>query len=202
MPERYSRADKAVAAAEAEMCANGVSTRKVERIAQRMGIDRLPSSRVSRICERLDAEVAALRARKFDMAMPYLFLDAAYIKCRRGGRVRSAAVVAAIAVGADGVRRVVGLSAIDAETYAGWLGFCRDLRMRGAGGVKRVTSDAREGLRRAIAECFPGTAPCTSNAAFARCRRLSASERPPARSCKRRSRRKAPPWCARPTAPP
>ena len=158
MPERCSRADKAVAAAVAEMYANGVSTRKVERIAQRMGIDRLSSSQVSRICKRLDAEAAALRAREFDMAMPCLFLDAAYVKCRRGGRVRSAAVVTAIAVGAGGVRRVVGLSAIDAETYAGWLGFCRDLRMRGAGGVKRVTSGAHEGLRRAIAECFPGAA--------------------------------------------
>lgn len=157
MLERYSRADKAAAAA-AEMYANGVSTRKVERIAQRMGIDRLPSSRVGRICKRLDAEVAALRARGFDMAMPCLFLDAAYVKHRRGGRVRSAAVVTAIAVGADGIRRVVGLFAIDAETYAGWLGFCRDLRMRGVGGVKRVTSDAREGLRRAVAECFPGAA--------------------------------------------
>ena len=69
--------------------------------------------------------------------------------------MQSAAVVTAIAVGADGVRRVVGLSAIAAETYAGWLGFCRDLRMRGVGGVKCVTSDAHEGLRRAIAECFP-----------------------------------------------
>ena len=155
MLERYSRADKAAAA---EMYANGVSTRKVERIAQRMGIDRLSSSQVSRICKRLDAEVAALRVREFDMAMPYLFLDAAYVKCRREGRVQSAAVVTAIAVGADGVRRVVGLSAIDAETYAGWLGFCRDLRMRGVGGVKCVTSDAHEGLRRAIAECFPGAA--------------------------------------------
>ena len=94
MPEGCSRADKAVAAAVAEMCANGVSTRKVERIAQRMGIDRLSSSQVSRICKRLDAEVAALRAREFDMAVPYLFLDAAYVKCRHEGRARSAAVVA------------------------------------------------------------------------------------------------------------
>lgn len=155
MLERYSRADKAAAA---EMYANGVSTRKAERIAQRMGIDRLSSSQVNRICKRLDAEVAALRAREFGMAMPYLFLDAAYVKCRREGRAQSAAVVTAIAVGADGVRRVAGLSAIGAETYPGRPGFCRDLRMRGAGGVKRVTSDAHEGLRCAIAECFPGAA--------------------------------------------
>ena len=156
--ERYSRVDKAVAAAVAEMYATGVSTRKVERIAAKLGIDGLSASQVSRICERLDAEVAELRSREFDAPMPYLFLDATYVKYRRDNRVQSTAVVTAIAVGADGVRRVVGLSAIDTETYAGWLGFCRDLRKRGVSGVRCVTSDAHEGLRRAIAECFPGAA--------------------------------------------
>lgn len=42
--ERYSRVDKAVAAAVAEMYATGVSTRKVERIAAKLGIDRLSES--------------------------------------------------------------------------------------------------------------------------------------------------------------
>ena len=156
--ERYSRVDKAVAAAVAEMYATGVSTRKVERIAAKLGIERLSASQVSRICERLDAEVAELRSREFSIPMPYLFLDATYVKCRRDNRVQSTAVVTAIAVGADGVRRVAGLSAIDTETYARWLGFCRDLRKRGVSGVRCVTSDAHEGLRRAIAECFPGAA--------------------------------------------
>lgn len=156
--ERYSRVDKAVAAAVAEMYATGVSTRKVEKVAAKLGIDRLSASQVSRICERLDAEVAGLRSREFSIPMPYLFLDATYVKCRRDNRVQSTAVVTAIAIGADGIRRVVGLSAIDTETYAGWLGFCRDLRKRGVSGVKCVTSDAHEGLRRAIAECFPGAA--------------------------------------------
>ena len=102
--------------------------------------------------------MAELRSREFSVPMPYLFLDATYVKCRRDNRVQSTALVTAIAVGADGVRRVVGLSAIDTETYAGWLGFCRDLRKRGVSGVRCVTSDAHEGPRRAIAECFPGAA--------------------------------------------
>ena len=46
--ERYSRVDKAVAA---EMYATGVSTRKVEKVAARLGIDRLSASQASRICE-------------------------------------------------------------------------------------------------------------------------------------------------------
>ena len=96
--ERYSRVDKAVA----EMYATGVSTRKVERIAAKLGIERLSASQVSRIRERLDAEVAELRSREFSVPMPYLFLDATYVKCRRDNRVQSTALVAAIAVGAEG----------------------------------------------------------------------------------------------------
>ena len=157
--ERYQRVDRAVVSAVAEMYATGTSTRKVQRIAEKLGISRLSKDQVSTIAKGLDADVAELMGRDLaDARTPYLWLDATYVKCRREGRVQSAAVVTAIAVGADGVRRVVGLSAIDAETYAGWLGFCRDLRMRGVGGVKCVTSDAHEGLRRAIAECFPGAA--------------------------------------------
>lgn len=37
--ERYSRVDRAVIAAASEMVTNGVSTRKVKRVAQSMGID-------------------------------------------------------------------------------------------------------------------------------------------------------------------
>lgn len=87
--ESNSRVDKAVAAAVAEMYATGVSTCKVERIAAKLGIERLSASQVSRICERLDAEVAELCSREFFIPIPYLFLDATYVKCRRDNRVQS-----------------------------------------------------------------------------------------------------------------
>ena len=155
--ERYSRADRAVAAAVAESWANGVSTRKMERIARKMGIERLSKDQVSAMCRSLDAEVAELSSRDLgEIGFPYLFLDATYVKCRRGGRVQSTAVVTAIGVGADGVRRMLGVAAIDTETHAGWLGFLRALRERGLSGVRLVVSDAHAGLVRAIAECLPG----------------------------------------------
>ncbi len=47
---RYSRVDRAVAAAVSEMVACGVSARRVERIAAQMGTGRMGSSQVSRIC--------------------------------------------------------------------------------------------------------------------------------------------------------
>ncbi len=154
---RYSRVDRAVIAAISEMVTCGVSTRKVERVAASMGIDRMSSSQVSRICESLDKIVEDLQERDLsDAAFPYLWLDATYIKCRDEGHVSSCALVTAIGVGADGYRKLLGLDAIDTESYAGWLSFLRSLRERGVEGVLCVTSDAHEGLRRAIEEIFPG----------------------------------------------
>ncbi len=58
--ERYQRVDRALVAAVAEMYATGTSTRKVQRIAGKMGIERLGRDRVSAIAATLDAEIADL----------------------------------------------------------------------------------------------------------------------------------------------
>ena len=73
LPVRYSRADGAAIAVASEMVANGASTRKAERAAARMGIDRMGSSRVSRTCETPDGAVADLRGRDpSSTAFPYV----------------------------------------------------------------------------------------------------------------------------------
>lgn len=157
--QRYSRTDKAVIAAISEMYTNGVSTRKVEKVAQSLGIDKMSSQQVSRICSTLDEEVAYLLSRDYsDMRFPYLWLDATYLKCRREGHVASTAVVTAIAVGEDGIRRFVGIAVVDTESYDSWSHFLSDLRDRGIKEVACVTSDAHPGLKRAIEETFLGAA--------------------------------------------
>ena len=116
---RYSRVDRAVVAAVSEMVTCGVSTRKVERVAASLGIDRMSASQVSRICESLDDVVADLQERDLSgTSFPYIWVDATYVKCRDGGHVSSCALVTAIGAGADGYRRLLGLDAIDTESYA------------------------------------------------------------------------------------
>lgn len=156
---RYSRVDRAAMAAVSEMATCGVSTRKVERIAAQMGMDRMSSSQVSRICEALDATTADLQERDLsDTAFPCIWVDATYIKCRDEGHVPSCALATAMGAGADGYRRLLGLDAAGTESYAGRLAFLRSLGERGADGVVCVTSDAHEGLRRAVEEVLPGAA--------------------------------------------
>lgn len=128
-------------------------------MAQSMGIDRMGASQVSRMCSSLDESVTDLQQRDLsDVSYPYIWLDAAYIKCRDAGRVQSTALVNAIGAGSGGYRRLLGLDAIDTEPYDGWRSFLLSLRARGVDGVICDTSDAHEGLRRAIQEVFPGTA--------------------------------------------
>lgn len=157
--ERYPRAGRAVIAAASEMATNGASAGKARRVARTMGIDRMGASRVPRICSSPDESVADLQGRDpSDVTCPCIWLDATHIKCRDAGRVRSAAPVAAIGAGSGGCRRLPGLDAIDAEPCDGRKSFPLSPRARGVEGATCVASDAREGLRRAIREVFPGAA--------------------------------------------
>ncbi len=153
--ERYQRVDRAVVAAVAETYATGTSTRKVQRVAEKLGISRLSKDRVSAIAQNLDAD--ELLGRDLgESSTPYLWLDATCVKCRRGGRVASTAVVTAIGCDEGGWRRVLGLSVVDTESCDSWAGFLRAIGDRGVHGVQLVTSDAHKGPVRAIEEVFQG----------------------------------------------
>lgn len=156
---RWSRTDTALASAVCDMWAAGVSTRKVEAVAADLGLESMSRSRVSRLCEGLDGEVAEMR--RADLSSdrwPYLWLDATYVPCREAGAPRSVALVTAVACSGSARRRVVGVECIDTESYLSWRGFLLSLRARGLSGVELVTSDAHEGLVRAVRETLPGAA--------------------------------------------
>ena len=155
--ERYQRADNALIAAIVEMYVNGVSTRKVERIAKELGVESMSKSQVSRLAETLDDEIEQLRSSDLSgHAICYLWIDATYVSCLVDGRFTSVAIVTAIGCDEDGRKRFLSLDVVDCESYDSWRGFLMGLRERGLTGVKLVTSDAHAGLVKAISEVFPG----------------------------------------------
>jgi len=162
--EPHRRSEEALFAVIAEAYVHGVSTRKVEELAQALGIDGISKSEVPRICARLDEQVEAFRGRPLLGRYPYLFLDATYEKVRDdAGRVVSMALVVAYGVAETGEREILGLEVCKSEDYAFWRGFLLGLASRGLAGVALVVSDAHKGLRRAIDEVFLG-------ASWQRCR--------------------------------
>jgi putative transposase len=155
--EPRRRAERALVAVVAECYVRGVSTRRVEGLVQRLGIQSLSKSQVSELAKSLDSEVAAFRARPLDAGpYPYVWVDALAVKCREAGRIVNVGCVVATGVNADGYREILGVDVLTAEDGAGWTAFLRDLVARGLGGVELVVSDAHHGLQQAIAAVLPG----------------------------------------------
>ena len=158
------RIDVALHAVVMQAYVEGVSTRRVDDLVTALGGTGISKSEVSRICAKLDTEVAAWRDRPLgEQPFPYVFLDATYCKVRINQRVVSQAVVIATGVSADGTREVLGCQVGDSETEAFWAEFLRGLRDRGLAGVQLVISDSHRGLVNAVAAVLQG-------AAWQRCR--------------------------------
>ena len=78
-----------------EAYVNGVSTRKVDRLVEQLGIHGMSKDRVSALCRALDDQVAVFRQRPLEGAHPYLWLDAKVVKVRDRGHVYPKALVIA-----------------------------------------------------------------------------------------------------------
>jgi putative transposase len=149
--EPRRRSEQAIVAVVLEAYVNGVSTRKVDRLVEQLGIDGMTKDRVSALCRALDEQVELFRQRPLEGAYPYLWLDAKQVKVRDHGRVVSKALVVAYAVHESGVREVIGLDVGEVESGAFWVEFLRSLKKRGLDGVRLAISDQHEGLKGAIA---------------------------------------------------
>jgi transposase-like protein len=149
--EPRRRSEQAIVAVVLEAYVNGVSTRKVDRLVEQLGIEGMTKDRVSAICRALDEQVELFCSRPLEGAYPYLWLDAKHVKVRDHGRVVSKALVVAYAVHESGLREVIGLDIGEVESGSFWVEFLRGLKKRGLSGVRLAISDQHEGLKHAIA---------------------------------------------------
>jgi len=187
---RRRRAEQALISVVATSYVLGVSTRRVEKLAETLGITSLSRSQVSALARSLDTAVEEFRARPL-AGGPYRFVqaDALTLKVREGGRVVIVHGLIAVGVNADGHREILGFEVTSAEDGAGWLAFFRSLLARGLSGVMLVTSDAHRGLVEATRATLPG-------ASWQRCRTHYLRD-----LCSRRCQRAANPGSPRSSAP-
>src|SRR3954464_6728698 len=155
--ERRHRAEQALVSVVATSYLLGVSTRRVDKLVEQLGIKQISKSQVSEMSKILDVQVAAFRNRALDTD-PYSFVwvDALTQKVREGGRIVNIHVLVATGVNADGHREILGVEVTSSEDGAGWLAFLRGLVARGLSGVQLVISDAHRGLVEAIGSTLPG----------------------------------------------
>lgn len=146
--------ERALTAVIQEAWIGGMSTRKVDELVQALGMTGISKSQVSALCQDIDERVDSFLERPLEGEWPYLWLDATYLKVRKGGRVVSVAAIIASGVNQDGRREILGLGLGDSEAQVFWVDFLRRLRQRGLSGVQLIISDAHEGLKAAIGQVF------------------------------------------------
>jgi len=160
--ERYQRSEKALVGALVEMYVQGVSTRKVKAITEQLCGHEFSASTISRLNQKLDAELKQFAERRLEEEYPYVILDARYERVREEGVIRSQAVLVAIGINWEGRRCVLAVELADRESGTSWREFLERLRERGLRAVELVVSDDHPGLKRAIEQVL-------TEAAWQRC---------------------------------
>ncbi|MEU2718700.1 transposase [Streptomyces sp. NPDC007205] len=104
--ERRRLAEQALISVVATAYLLGVSTCRVEKLAESLGLTQLSKPQVSAMAKHLDEQVTAFRNRPLD-AGPYAFVwvDTLTQKVREGGRIITVHALIAVGVNADGAPR-------------------------------------------------------------------------------------------------
>lgn len=151
-----SRSETALLQVIQEAYIQGVSTRKIKKLANSLGIESISRGQVSQITRELNEQVEAFRNRLLRKTYPVLWVDALYEKIRDGHRVVNMAVQVVIGIDEDGKRDILAVQPMQEESEATYKDLFEHLKSRGLQNVWLVVSDAHKGLAKAIKESFVG----------------------------------------------
>lgn len=144
------RSEQALIQVVQESWLNGVSTRKIENIAKRLGIESLSVFEVSEINSGLDEMVDEFRTRKLEAEYPVIWADALYEKIWDNHMIASKAVMVIKAVNLESQQEILAIEPMKNESEETYSALFRSLQKCGLKKVWLCVSDAHKGLRAAI----------------------------------------------------
>ncbi len=150
------RSEQALVSLVQEAYINGVSTRKIDRLAKSLGIERISAGQVSTLNQGLNEQVEKYRNRPLAAVYPFIWVDALYEKVRLDGEILPVAVMVAFGVNEAGKREILGIEPMLDESAENWKRFLRQLKRRGLKKAYMFISDAHTGLQKALREEMTG----------------------------------------------
>lgn len=153
-----SRSETALINVIQEAYINGVSTRKIKKLAESLGIESISRGQVSNITRELNEQVQAFRNRRLNKIYPVLWVDALYERIRYDNRVINMAVEVVVGIDIKGNRDILAIEPMQEESESTYKSLFDSLKSRGLEEVWLVVSDAHKGLTKAIRESFVGCA--------------------------------------------
>ncbi len=151
------RSEAALVQVVQEAFVQGVSTRKMEKLARSLGIEGISRSQVSEMTRGLNEQAEEFRNRPLSSGdYPVLWVDALYEKVRYNGRVVSMAILLVCGVNGEGKREVLAIEPMLEESRDSYAQLFEKLKAHGMKNPSLIVSDAHKGLVAAIREAFPG----------------------------------------------
>ena len=135
----------------------GVSTRRVGEVLNQLLETKVSAAKVSRVCLKLNAQVALYHCRPLIDEYQYLILDAITLKVRYNGKYHSRKVLAAYGITVFGKREMIDFKQAKGESREAWESFLQSLYNRGFEGkhLKLIVMDGSAGLKAAGELVYP-----------------------------------------------
>lgn len=150
------RSEQALIEVVQEAWVNGISTRKIDRLAKSLGIENISASQVSEISKGLDDMVAEFRTRPLAGEYPVLWIDALYEKIRDQDRCQNKAIMVVKGINLQGMPQILAVEPFNEESEENYVSLFSSLKDRGLKKVWLCVSDAHRGLQNAIRKEFLG----------------------------------------------
>ena len=137
--------------------AKGMSNSDIEeQIREVYDID-VSTSTISRITERVTADIIAWQSRALEPVYLIVWMDGIVFKVRESSKVINKTIYVAIGLRRDGRKEVLGLWLGRAESAAFWMSVLTDMKARGVKDILISVTDNLNGFTETIAAVFPAS---------------------------------------------
>ncbi len=137
------------------LSSKGTSQEDIKDIIFKLYNKSLDQAAISRITDRVHADLKEFQNRPLDKVYPFWYIDAIRFHSREDGAAKLVSVYVILGVDVKGYKHVIGLYIGENETSKEWLKFFDDLKQRGVERVLMVISDNLPGISEAINTTFP-----------------------------------------------
>lgn len=155
--ERYERRTKNVDELIGALFLNGISTRKLEKIARELLGVNVTHAAIGHIAGEITAkDCLQFQEKKLNDEYRFLFLDGISAHIREIG-VTKGVLLAAVGIKRNGQKEIIGARLCDSESEKDWTSFLIDVKTRGLAGknLELVTTDGGPGLLAALKTIYP-----------------------------------------------
>lgn len=137
------------------MYAKGMSNSDIEEQIRELYDIEVSTSTISRITDRITADIIAWQNRPLDPVYLIVWMDGIVFKVRENSKVINKTVYIAIGLRRDGRKEVMGLWLGKNESSAFWLTVLTDMKARGVKDILITVTDNLNGFTETIGSIFP-----------------------------------------------